>query len=85
MRAEDISENTRLNDIKYCSWFAINTGSTVVKIFGVTLNPGEGINSQAIIGTRPGDLWKEPIDIEITAPGKIRLLRTICTPVAKER
>lgn len=85
LRTEKITGTTRLNDIKYCSWYAVNTGSNDAKVFGVTLAPGEGINSQAIIGTRPGDLWKEPIDIEVTAPGSIQLLRTICTPIAKEK
>lgn len=83
LRAETITETKRLNDKKYCSWYAVNSGTVDVKIFGVTLAPGEGINSQSIIATRPGDLWTEPLDIEITSPGSIRLLRTICTPIKK--
>lgn len=84
LRTETITGTVRLNDIKYCSWYAVNSGNVDVKVFGVTLAPGEGINSQSIINARPGDLWKEPIEIDATG-GSVRLLRTVCTPMAKEK
>ena len=83
LRSETIRSNVRLNDTKYCSFYAVNSGNNNVKVFGVELQPGEGLNSQSIICTRPGDVWKEPIEIEITAPGEVRLLRTICTPIKR--
>lgn len=84
LRAETISESCKLNDARYCSWYAVNTGTALVYVFGVPLQPGEGINSQSIIQTAPGDLWKEPLDITVTPGGELRLLRTICSEI-KER
>ena len=80
-RAETITENTRLNENKYGGWLAVNTGTTICKVYGIELQPGEGLSSQSICQLRPGDRWEEPIDIEVIAPGSIRMLRTLATPI----
>ena len=80
-RTETFYEDARLNDKKYGSWLAVNTGTTVCKVYGIELQPGEGLSSQNICQLRPGDLWQDPIEIEVTAPGSLRMLRTIATPI----
>lgn len=79
MRAETITENCRLNETKYCGFLAINTGTTAVKVYGVELLPGEGLSSADIVHLEPGDTWTEPIDIEVTGGGSIRMLRPLET------
>lgn len=78
-RSETIVNNTKLNDTRYSSWKAINIGTGVVTVDGVPLNPNEGIEHKL----EPTQTWKEPINIEIQAGGKLQLLRTIVTPVVK--
>ena len=79
-RAESVKENKKFNDTRYCSWLAVNTGNTAATVYGIELLPGEGLSSQSIIQTNPGDFWTEPIDITVEAGGEIRLLRTLATP-----
>lgn len=78
-RAETITTNTRINEDTFGGWKAINIGTGNVAVFGVTLQPGEGLDYMSAMN--PGDTWSEPIDIEILqAGGAVRLLRLICTP-----
>ena len=79
-RAESVTGNRKFNDTRYCSWLAVNNGNTAATVYGIKLSPGEGLSSQSIIQTRPGDYWTEPIDITVEAGGEIRLLRTLATP-----
>ena len=80
-RAETIVENTRLNDVTFGGWKAVNIGTGVVEVFGVPLQPGEGLDYMNCM--RPGDLWQEPIDIAVQPGGALRLLRLICTEITK--
>ena len=80
LRAETITTNTRLNDTRYGGWLAINIGTANAKVYGVTLQPGEGLSSESICHLNPGDTWQEPIDIECAAPAAIRMLRSLATP-----
>lgn len=79
-RAESVTENKRFNDTLYCSWLAVNIGNVAATVYGIELLPGEGLSSQSIIKTNPGDYWTEPIDITVESGGEIRLLRTLATP-----
>lgn len=78
-RAETILSNVRLNDDKYGGWKAINIGTAPVEVYGVHLQPGEGLDYMSSM--QPGDLWQEPIDIVIQPGGAVRLLRLLCTPI----
>lgn len=78
-RSETISKNSKLNDTRYSSWKAINTGTGIVIVDGVPLDPGEGIEHKL----EPTQTWNEPISIEVQAGGKLQLLRQIVTPVIK--
>lgn len=75
LRKETITQNTRLNDSKYGGWKAFNIGSAPVTVYGVTLQPGEGIQWDL----EPNETWTEPIDITVQAGGALRLLRKIVT------
>ena len=79
-RAETITANTRLNDNKYSAWKAINIGTAPVTVYGVTLQPGEGISYDM----KPEETWKEPIEITVQPGGAVRLLRKLCTPYEKK-
>lgn len=79
-RAETVTKNERFNDTRYCSWLAVNIGNVAATVYGIELLPGEGLSSQSIIKTNPGDYWTEPIDITVESGGEIRLLRTLATP-----
>ena len=82
MRSEIITESKRLNDTRYCGWLAVNIGeSGVVRIFNVPLQPGEGLSSQSIVNMQPGDVWSEPIDIQVEPGGKLQLLRTLASEI----
>lgn len=81
LRTETITKNCKLNDTQYCSWLAMNIGNVPVRVYGYTINPGEGLSSKDIVATQPGDLWKEPIEIEVEAGGRLRLARSICTKI----
>ena len=83
-RIETITSNIRLNDKKYGSWLAVNIGTAVAYVYGIPLQPGEGLSSKDICNLNPGDTWEEPIDIEVTTGAAIRLLRTIATPKKKK-
>lgn len=86
MRAETITENTRLNENIYGGWMAVNIGADPVTVYGVPLDYGEGLSSESIVHLAPGDLWAEPIDIAFQFPGgdnQLRMLRTIATPIKK--
>ena len=83
LRAETITTNTRLNDTKYGGWLAINIGTAEVSVYGVPLQPGEGLSSESIAHLNPGDLWQEPIDITVNTGGAVRFIRSINTPITK--
>lgn len=76
LRAETITENTRLNDDKYGGWKAINVGTAPVTVYGVELLPGEGYEEQL----DPAVKWKEPIEIVVQTGGAVRLLRKLYKP-----
>ena len=78
-RAETITENTRLNDVTFSGWKCVNIGTGVVEVYGVPLQPGEGLDYMNCM--RPGDKWQEPIDIAVQPGGALRLLRLISTPI----
>lgn len=78
-RAETITQNTRLNDNTFGGWKAINIGTAAVEVYGVPLQPGEGLDYMSSMN--PGDLWQEPIDIVVQSGGAVRLLRLICTKI----
>ena len=80
-RSETITANTRLNETQYYSWLAVNVGTANVTVYGIELQPGEGLSSQSIAQTSPGDLWQEPIDITIQTGGALRMLRALATPI----
>lgn len=82
-RAELITANKTLNDTIYYSWFAQNVGSAPVKVYGIELLPGEGLNSQSIAHTTPEDLWTQPIEIEVQPGGAVQLLRVQAMPISK--
>ena len=75
-RAETITANSRLNDTKYGSWKAVNIGTAPVTVYGIELQPGEGLNYDL----QPNEYWEEPIEITVQAGGAVRLLRRLCTP-----
>lgn len=75
LRTETITENKRLTDNIYYSWFAQNIGSAPVSVYGISLLPGEGLNSQSIAQTSPEDIWNDPIEIVVQAGGAVRMLR----------
>lgn len=78
LRSETVTANKRFNDTIYGGWLAVNIGTTDVRVYGITLKPGEGLSSQSIINMSPADKWEEPIEIEIpTQPGAVRLLRSV--------
>lgn len=81
LRAETITQNVRLNDTKYGGWMAANIGTAAVTVYGIELQPGEGISSQSIVNMSPADLWQEPIEITVQPGGAVRLLRSIGTPI----
>lgn len=81
LRTDNITANTKLTETIYGGWLAQNTGAADVTIYGITIAPGETLSSQSIMNTRPGDLWTEPIDIEIPTNGKLRIIRAICKPL----
>lgn len=81
MRSEVITESKRLNDTRYCGFFAANTGTGIVRVFNVPLQPGEGLSSRDIVDLQPGDVWSEPIDIQVEPGGELRLLRTIASEI----
>ena len=76
LRAETIITNTRLNDNKYSGWKAINFGTAPPTVYGVELQPGEGLQ----FDLQPFETWKETIDITVQPGGAVRLLRKLCTP-----
>ena len=80
LRTETISANTRLNDNKYGSWKAYNIGTAPVTVYGVELQPGEGMEWNL----EPQEIWKEPIDITVQTGGLVRLMRKLCTPIVTE-
>ncbi len=81
LRAETVRENFRFNDTKYGGWLATNIGTAAVTVYGIELQPGEGISSQSIVNMSPADLWQEPIEITVQPGGAVRLLRSIGTPI----
>ena len=81
VRVETITQNITLTDKNFCSWFAVNIGMVPVTVYGITLQPSEGLCSKDIIPTTPGDRWEEPIPITITTGGALRLARSITTPI----
>lgn len=79
LRAETVTQTKRFNDTIYGGWLAVNIGNTEAKVYGIPLQPGEGLSSQSIVKMSPRDKWEEPIDIEIIQPGAVRLLRSVNT------
>lgn len=83
MRSETVTANKTFNEKQYGGWLAMNIGANPAKVYGIELQPGEGLSSESIMHLNPGDTWEEPIEIEITQPGAVRLLRTIATPKSR--
>lgn len=79
LRVETISSNARLNDKKYGGWKAINIGTAAVTVYGVELQPGEGLDFMA--GMLPNEIWQEPIEITVQPGGTVRLMRKLVTPI----
>ena len=80
LRKETITENCRLNDTIYNSWKALNIGTAPVEVYGVPLQPGEGLQ----FDLEPEETWKDPIEITVQPGGAVRLLRKIVTPYVKD-
>lgn len=83
LRAVTILENTRLTETTYGSWLAINIGTAPVSVYGVELQPGEGLSSESIMHLNLGDTWNEPIDITVQPGGAVRMLRSIAKPIGE--
>lgn len=79
LRTETVTSSKRFNDTIYGGWLAVNIGNTEAKVYGIPLQPGEGLSSQSILKMSPKDKWEEPIEIEITQPGAVRLVRSVNT------
>ena len=84
LRAETITQNTRLTEVIYGSWLAQNIGSAPVTVFGIELLPGEGLPSSAICQLNPGDRWEEPIEITVQTGGAVRMLRSQAKEIKKD-
>lgn len=78
LRRDQINANTKLTEIIYGGWVAQNIGNVDVEVYGFTLVPGAILSSQQFINTRPGDLWQEPIVIDVKSGGEVLVLRSIC-------
>ncbi|MBO5933025.1 MAG: hypothetical protein J6Q19_04795 [Bacteroidaceae bacterium] len=85
LRVETITANTRLNDNKYGAWLAMNIGSAPVSVYGIELQPGEGLSSESIVHLHLGDIWAEPIVITVQPGGAVRLLRSLATEIKSGR
>lgn len=83
LRVETFTANARLNDNKYGAWLAVNTGTAPASVYGIELQPGEGLSSESICHLHLGDIWSEPIVITVQPGGAIRLLRSLATPIGK--
>ena len=73
---QEFTANTTLTDMCYGAWFAANTGTGDVSVYGYPIKPGEGLDQWSKLP--PEVKWTEPIPIQIlTAGGKVRIQRLL--------
>ena len=73
---QEFTENITLTDNRFGAWFAANTGTADVSVYGYVLEPGQGMDMWANLP--PYVRWTEPIPIKILgAGGKVRLQRIL--------
>lgn len=74
-RVETITQSTRLTDLQFGGWMAVNIGSASASVMGIPLLPTEGLDFTKSVPA--GSFWTQPINIEITPGAAIRLVRLI--------
>ena len=76
-----VTSTTLMPENNYGAWLVINTGTAVATVLGYDLQPGEGLSSELICHLEPGDIWKSPIQIILSAGAKVRITRSQATPI----
>ena len=81
-RVKVITENTTITDTDFGGWMCVNTGTGVVEVDKVPLQPTQGLDFTASV--RPEDHWKSPIQIVVNPGGQLILSQLICKDDKKE-